>query len=136
VSLALHVGRNTHELGTPSFFKAFFSTVSTRLEHGNWASRFPVVMKSLYAGEVPAEQCREALMELKTMREALRVFPASAIVWDFENLSAQPPWGANISASITSLENYFVTSSGRELLAVLEAAFTEALACGSPVTVS
>lgn len=42
------------------------------------------------------------------------------VVWDIEDLSKQPPWGNNISEEITDLSNYFVTSSGEDLIIMLK----------------
>jgi 2,3-bisphosphoglycerate-dependent phosphoglycerate mutase len=53
------------------------------------------------------------------------------VVWDFEQRNVRPPWGDNISPTITSLADYFVTSDGRDLLAVIEEALlTGARAAG------
>jgi len=48
--------------------------------------------------------------------------PPSKVVWDIEDLKAQPPWGDNIASEITSLGNYFVSSTGRDVFALLEEA--------------
>lgn len=129
------VDRESFEIGTPSFFKAFFSTVFVRLEAGSWGSRFPVVMRALYAGEVPSSDCARAVSELHEIRKALSTLPPSSVVWDFESPDALPPWGANISPEISSLASYFVTSSGRDLVSVLEEALARARACSSPLRI-
>lgn len=41
-------------------------------------------------------------------------------------MSKQPPWGANISEEITDLSNYFVTSSGEDLIILLKHALDKA----------
>jgi len=124
MSIGVRAGSQTREIGTPSFLKAFFSTVYVRIEGRNWGSRFPVLMRDLYAGHVPEDRCAAALLELADLRQALAALAPSEVVWDFERSSALPPWGSNISATVTSLANYFVTSDGRDLLDVLELAFS------------
>ncbi|MBE9175423.1 hypothetical protein IQ225_09140 [Synechocystis salina LEGE 06155] len=49
----------------------------------------------------------------------LSKFSPDKVIWDIENLDIIPPWGNGISSDITDLLNYFVTSSGRDLIAVL-----------------
>jgi hypothetical protein len=46
------------------------------------------------------------------------------VVWDIENHQSKPPWGDNIASHITSLGNYFVSSTGRDVFHVLEEALT------------
>ena len=135
MSIALHVGPKSYEIGTAEFFASFFSTVFTRLEAGSWAAQYPVVMKALYAGAVPASQCAQAITELRAIRAAFNSLPPSALVWDHARPESKPPWGNNVGPHITSLGNYFVTSSGRELFAVFEEAFQQALRSGSGVAV-
>ncbi len=135
MSISLHVGTRAFEVGSPGFFGAFFSTVYVRLEDRSWGSRFPVVMTSLYAGHLPPEQAATALAELAAIRAALRLFPPQAFVWDHENPQAQPPWGAAITPSISSLASYFVTSDGKDLLDTITNAVQEAAMARRPVLV-
>ncbi|WP_259467278.1 immunity 70 family protein [Sphingomonas sp. PP-F2F-G114-C0414] len=37
-----------------------------------------------------------------------------------EDRTKTPPWGGNISADITNLSNYFVSSTGRYLIDLLQ----------------
>src|SRR5690554_851207 len=111
MAVGIKVGSITDEIGTSDFFHAFFSTVSYNLEKG-WGSRFPALFEHLYQGSLEAELASAAIQELKLIKEELAAFAPSDVVWDIEDLSKQPPWGANISQEITSLANYFVTSTG------------------------
>ncbi|MGQ0656380.1 MAG: Imm70 family immunity protein [Betaproteobacteria bacterium] len=43
-----------------------------------------------------------------------------------ENRAARPPWGERISADITNLGNYLVSSTGRDVFELLEEAFLAA----------
>ncbi|WP_313217975.1 Imm70 family immunity protein [Stenotrophomonas sp.] len=47
-------------------------------------------------------------------------------MWRHEDRDTLPPWGREISKDITSLGNYFVTSSGRELIPLLQEVLTAA----------
>jgi hypothetical protein len=122
MGLSIWVGKKRFEIGTPAFFKSFFSTVYVRVERLSWGSQFPVVMRSLYAGRVEPAEAPAARRELAEIRDHLRSYPPRDVVWDYERPEVNPPWGNDISPSITSLANYYVTSDGKDLIDVLDAA--------------
>lgn len=123
MGVSLKVGTVAFEIGTPAFLYSFFSTVCVRLEEGKWGSYFPTIMKDFYSGKILNSQASQALKELEQIRSLLSQLPPEQVVWDFEKRDLQPPWGNKISSQITSLENYFVTSNGKNLLDV----FTNAI---------
>ena len=62
-------------------------------------------MNDLYNGEISPQIINKVKAELKQIKEELKKFSPSEVVWDIENLDAKPPWGDNISDSITDLSN-------------------------------
>jgi len=122
MAVGITVGSITDEIGAPSFVHAFFSTVSAHCEPNGWGSRFPHLMNELYQGRLPHSHAKAALTELIQAKSLLEKISPSQIVWDIEDRKAQPPWGTNIAATITSLGNYFVSSTGRDLFSLLEEA--------------
>jgi 2,3-bisphosphoglycerate-dependent phosphoglycerate mutase len=122
MSIGIDVAGEYFPIGTPSFFKSFFSTISARLEDDKWGTRFPAVMRDLYSGTLRPPAAAEALKELTEIRSEFSKLPPSQVVWDFEDRTARPPWGDRISKSITSLANYFVTSDGKDLFETLNSA--------------
>ena len=127
MAVGIKVGSITDEIGTSDFLHAFFSTISSNLEPKGWGSKFPILMNNLYQGSISSSEATEAIKELNTIRKELSKFPPSKVVWDIEDKSKQPPWGKNISKDITSLENYFVTSTGRDLITTLLEALEDAV---------
>ena len=125
MTVGIKVGSITDEIGTSDFLHAFFSTVSYNLEEG-WGNRFPALFNHLYQGSLEAKLAPAAIQELKQIKEELAAFAPSKVVWDIEDLSKQPPWGTNISPKINSLANYFVTSTGRDLISTFIEALDEA----------
>lgn len=115
----LHVGNRSFVIGSSSFFFAFFSTIVVRLENNRWASRFPIVMNSLYSGTLSWQHAKAAVAELQQIREELKQYPPTQVVWDCENPAKPSPWGNDISNEIMSLSDYFVTSDGKDLFEVL-----------------
>jgi 2,3-bisphosphoglycerate-dependent phosphoglycerate mutase len=126
MAVGIRVGSVTSEIGTPSFLNAFFSTISVRCEPDGWGSQFPLLMNDLYQGRLSHKNARAALAELTAVKQLLEGFPPSAVVWDIDDLSARPPWGGEIAEEITSLGNYFVSSTGRDLFELLEESLSAA----------
>ena len=135
MSVSLIVGEMVYEVGAGNFFHAFFSTICFHLEDSKWGSVFPVLMNSLYQGNVPADLVSQALVELSKINGSLSQLGPDKVVWDINNLKLAPPWGDNISPSITNLSNYWVTSDGKELLSVLKSALEQAKETGSDVKI-
>jgi 2,3-bisphosphoglycerate-dependent phosphoglycerate mutase len=135
VAVALRVRNHVWPVGTGDFLHAFFSTISARLETSGWGSRFPVLLKELYYGELAGEHADAALAELQEARDELRRLPPSDVVWDVEDRSKRPPWGDDISDEITDLGNYFVTADGRDVFEVAAEAIAYAGRSGAPLRV-
>lgn len=135
MSVTLRVGESSHPLGSDDFLNAFFATVATRIESGQWGSRFPVVMLDLYAGRLAVDQLSKALTELDLISEELARHPPHEIVWDADDLSRQPPWGTEISDRILNLADYFVTSEGRQLVGVLREGLSAGLEASQEVRI-
>lgn len=75
-------------------------------------------MKELYQGELKSQHIPIAIHELEQIKKELAKLSPDKVIWDIENLSAQPPWGTSISSDITNLSNYFVTSDGEDFIAI------------------
>lgn len=118
------VGSITEEFGAPSFVHCFFSTLSVHCEPSGWGARLPHLMNELYEGRLPHRSALPALAELRLAKATLNSLPPSSVVWDIENRQSVPPWGDDISEHITSLGNYFVSSSGHDVFHVLECVLT------------
>ena len=105
---------------------SFFSTVAYNLENQKWGSKFPVIMNELYQGELSSNHISEAINELEQIKQGLAKLSPDKVIWDIENLSAQPPWGTDISSDITNLSNYFVTSDGEDFITIFSHALEKA----------
>lgn len=119
MTVGFRVGSVVDEIGTHAFLHAFFSTISHQLEPNGWGTRFPELMNDLYQGKLDSGKARKVLADISTIEQELKSRSPDEIVWDIDNLSAQPPWGNRISPDITDLSNYFVTSTGRDMFDVL-----------------
>ncbi|MBT2788637.1 MULTISPECIES: Imm70 family immunity protein [unclassified Halomonas] len=134
MTVGFKAGSIVDEIGTADFLHAFFSTVSYNLEEG-WGSRFPILLNHLYQGELKTSLAEEAVIELQLIQQELSVLELDRVIWDIENISRQPPWGDDISPQITSLANYFITSTGRDLILTLLEVLGEAAVRKQTVTI-
>lgn len=126
MAVGFNVEFDWYEIGSGDFLYSFFSTVACRLEGNHWGKRFPKIMKELYHGSLPHADIEEGIREMAVIREELRAFAPSQVVWDFDDLQKQPPWGDNISPEITDLSQYFVTGDGEDFFEVALDAMQEA----------
>lgn len=94
------------QIGSEDFLFSFFSTVAYNLENKKWGTKFPVIMNELYLGELNSSRIPEAINELEQMKQGLAKYSPNKVIWNIKNLSAQPPWGTNISDDIAvSIQN-------------------------------
>jgi hypothetical protein len=108
-----------YPIGTDEFVNSFFSTISYHLEPEGRGTKYPYLTKNLYNGKLNWSDAQKAIEEAKEVYSQLSSIKPSQVIWDIENLSMKPPWGESISTDITSLANYFVTSSGKGLFEIL-----------------
>lgn len=119
MGIGIQLGRITDEIGSSDFLYAFFSTITGNLEPDGWGSRFPIIMKQLYAGCVQKSDAATALSEMYVIRTELAEMPPTHAIWSFDDQAQRPPWGDDIAPDIDSLAAYFVTAHGRDLIALL-----------------
>lgn len=103
-------------IGPGGLLHGLMSTVALHLESGLWGARFPLIMGKLYAGSLPAEDAHGAMLEARAMREGLRTLRPDQVVWDIDHLGEDPPWGKAVGPHVTSMADYFVTTTGRNLM--------------------
>ncbi|MDV3511943.1 Imm70 family immunity protein [Stenotrophomonas sp. C4297] len=123
MTVGIRLGQITDEIGSSSFLYAFFSTISGNLEPDGWGSRFPILMRQLYAGRLQQSDAADALAELHMVRRELADLPPARVIWSLEDRTQHPPWGDDIAPDIDSLATYFVTAHGRDLIALLAEVF-------------
>lgn len=135
MGIGIKIGNITTELGTPDFFHSFCSTISVCLEAEGWGTRFPALLNSLYRGNLSHAEAGIALNELDTAKKELAKFPPDKVVWDINNRALRPPWGDRISADIKNLSNYFVTSTGKDLITTVRECLEFQVAEGLDATI-
>lgn len=126
IMIGFNVKYYWYQIGNGDFLFSFFSTVAYHLENQKWGSKFPVIMNELYQGELKSTSVPMAIKELESIKQGLAMLSPDKMIWDIENLSAQPPWGTNISSYITNLSNYFVTSDGEDFITIFNHALEKA----------
>ncbi|WHY80222.1 immunity 70 family protein [Neobacillus sp. WH10] len=108
-----------YQVGHGDFLHSFFSTISYHLEPDGWGTKYPKLLKDLYYKKLKYMDIPKAIKETEEIRAKLVNFSPSQVVWDIDDLTAQPPWGNRVSEQITNLSQYFKTSDGRDLFDLL-----------------
>ena len=119
MSVIIEVGHSWYEIGRSDYLHSFFSTISYYLEKGRWGKKYPVVMKKLYQGELSSKDADLAIKEFREIKEKLGSLEKSSnpIVWDAQDLSIEAPrWAINPNEKVTTLENYYVVTGGRDMI--------------------
>ena len=127
MAIGLKVDFLWYQVGTPDFMHAFFSNICYNLESNKWGSKYHYLMNELYQGKLSWKNADKAIEELKEVKNELKNFTPSQVIWDVEDISKKPPWGENISTEITDLSNYFVTSDGRDLIEIILMALKDSI---------
>lgn len=63
MSIGIRVGPIFSEIGAPSLFNSFFSTIKGLLEPEGVGTRFPIISGEFYDGRVPADHVDQATGE-------------------------------------------------------------------------
>lgn len=124
-----------YQVGSGEFLNSFFSTIAYNLEERKWGSRYPYVMNHFYNGILEAGDIDAAINEVKEIQMRLKEYSPEKVVWNMENLSMCPPWGDDISADITDLSNYFITSEGDNLIILMLQALETAKELNLPIQI-
>lgn len=123
------------EIGPGAIVHALFSTISFNLEPDGWGSRFPSLMQKLYQGKLPVTDTKKSLEEILVVSRELSLIPKQKIVWDIENLALVPPSEYQPNHAATSLVDYFLTVTGRDLLIEIKDSIESAVEFGDVVEI-
>lgn len=116
MTIAMKQGSVITEIGPGSLLHSLFSTIAVRLEGGKWGSRFPFVLNKLYQGKLAQGDAMTAIAEMTQIRKLLAEVAPSQVVWDIDHLEQAPPWGDSVGGHVKNMANYYVTTTGRNLV--------------------
>lgn len=116
MTIGLKQGSVITEIGPGGILHSLCSTIAVHLENNHWGSRFPLLMGALYQGVLHAKDVDAAWEELRRVRSGLERLSPGQVVWDIEDPSVTPAWMKKVGPHVKSLADFFVTTSGRNLL--------------------
>jgi len=116
MTIGMRQGSVVTEIGPGGLLHSLLSTVAVHLENGKWGEKFPLIMGKFYQGSLPSSDVEPAIFEAKKIKEGLGLLSPDKVVWDIEDLKKDPPWGRDFGAHVTSMADYFVTTTGRNLV--------------------
>jgi hypothetical protein len=116
---------NIKYIGPSEILTALFTTIWANLEANGWGTRYPVLMKKFYQGELRSEDAEVALKELGQIRGQLSAAHPSQIVWDPDDLRKPAPRGTSVSSTAPSIAEAFLTPTGHNLFDTITTALEE-----------
>lgn len=116
MAVALKQANVITEVGPGGVLHSLFSTIAVRLEGGSWGGRFPHITGRLYGGRLKRREADAALREMRVIKKELSELPPTAVVWDADDPSLDPPWGRSVAEHVRSMAQYHVTTTGRNLV--------------------
>ncbi len=125
--IVLWVDTKRYEVGSPSFFHCFFSTIAYRLENDAWGSVYPRIMLDFYKGRLRYTDAPQALSELDAIQLGFEMMPPEDIIWDYDDLDRQPPWAEGALENTSCAAECFFTPTEEHLFAVLRQAFARSI---------
>lgn len=125
--ISLKVKYYLFQLGDEEFVRAFFHNINYHLNKGTLEGKFPKILNDLSNRKLRLKDVPDARKELQVIQDRFKAISYKDVIWDIDNLNTKPPWGDEISESITSLSNYFVTSNGEDIFKVIFEAFDKAI---------
>lgn len=116
MTIGLKQGSVVTEVGPGGILHSLCSTIATHLEGGRWGAQFPLIMGNLYQGLLHEKDVDAAQAELEKIKKGLEKLLPSQVVWDIENPEIKPAWLQEAGPHVSSMANFFVTTTGRDLL--------------------
>lgn len=116
MTIAMKQGSVVTEIGPGGLLHSLLSTVAVHLENGEWGAKFPLIMNKFYQGSLPSNDVDAAIIEMQRIKNGLKLLTPDKAIWDIEDLRKAPPWGKSFGANVKSMADYFVTTTGRNLV--------------------
>jgi len=116
MTIGIRQGSVTTEIGPSGILHSLMSTVAVHLEDGSWGTRYPLLMDKLYQGSISNVDVDAAMAEAVAIKNGLKKLGSENVVWDIEDLALSPPSGSASGPHVKSMADYFVTTTGRNLL--------------------
>lgn len=132
MAIRLKTGSYWYPLGSEKLLHSFFSTIAFHLENNEWGSKYPLIMKELYQGNLH-NNIDHALHELDDIRYRLKKYTSDQIVWDINDMSREPPWGDDIKKNKVDLSSSFISIHGENLFDIFQNAFNKAKEIGEAI---
>jgi len=88
--IGLRAGNEIIGVGNESQFYALMSTISVNLEPRGWGTKYPMLMRHLYPGQLSAADVRYALEEIVDIIDKLTKLKADRLVWDITDPTLRP----------------------------------------------
>lgn len=124
--ISLRVGSEVMSVGNESQFYALMSTISVNFEPRGWGTKYPMLMRRLYPGQLMAADVRAALEELADIESKMSKLKPDKLVWDITTPLTRPD-EKQVWLGAPSLVDAFRTTDGERALEVIKRALITAM---------
>jgi hypothetical protein len=124
------VGIIAYDIGPWENYDALFATISYHLEPNGWGTKYPELMNRCFQGRLSRRHAEKVREDIRAIREELKRFPPSAVIWDYKNPGFRPPKRRCTREHATDLSDYFVSDHGRNVFDGINSALQELIEQG------
>jgi|GEM_PF-1751549 len=124
--IGLRAGNEVIGVGNEAQFYALMSTISLNLEPRGWGTKYPMMMRHLYPGQLGASDVRYALEEIVEISEKLSKMKADKLVWDITDPVIRPD-EKQLWMGAPNLLDVFRTADGERAMDAMKRALIAAM---------
>lgn len=117
----LRIGNEVIGVGNESQFYALMSTISVNLEPRGWGTKYPMLMRRLYPGQLNIADVRAALEEIVDIETKLAKLKTDKLIWDVTSPLTRPDTSQVWMDAPTLLEAFRTADGERALDAIKRA---------------
>lgn len=132
--IGLRTGSEVFGVGNEAQFYSLMSTISVNFEPRGWGTKYPMLMRRLYPGQLNASDVRAALEELVDIESKMSKLKVDKLVWDITSPLTRAD-ETQVWLGAPSLLDAFRTPDGERALEVIKHALILAMKKTSDVMV-
>lgn len=117
IYLVLDDFRATINLGREDLVQSLFANIAFHLENDKWGSKYPVIMNKFYKGKLEAKEIRQAIKEMKEIKNKLTEIHVKDMMWCFDEFVIPTPFADDLEDM--SLSEYFINVKGNMIIDVI-----------------
>ena len=120
------------DVGNSDVLLSLYSTILMRIDK---KTDIQLAIEFLRTGDCNTENALECARQMNLIRDRLSQISPDNAVYNFKDLTKKAPWSGNLSPTITSCANLYLTADGKDLLFELVSILTYSYYKHSPICI-